>query len=191
MKASQRDSLRSACCIALALCASCGWGGVGAIARAEGEIFETVARSQLPDTARNPSPARPRVRIDSHPAGDNADLAAAPDRPRLLDLSDPPDSLSEDALDAIVAQRKGILKSLGIEDAGPFNYPDCGGARTRRAKDTTQGLPPPKCPTDISSYITVGLPYRGAAALLARARPPRAPAPDSTRELWTALVAES
>jgi len=150
-----------------------------------------VARSQLPDTARNPSPARPRIRIDSHPAGDNADLAAAPDRPRLLDLSDPPDSLSEDALEAIVAQRKGILKSLGIEDAGPFNYPDCGGARTRRARDATQVLPPPKCPADISSYITVGLPYRGAAALLARARPSGAPPPDSTGELWTVLVTES
>ena len=161
------------------------------IVRVDGEIFESVVRAQLSDSSKLVPGAMSPLRFDSRPAGDNTDLAATPDRPRQLDLGDPSDSLSTDALNSIVEQRKDILKSIGIEEGGPLNYPDCGGTRTRRSRDSTGLLPAPKCPAFVRRYITVGLPYRGAAQILNKARPAGAPAPDSTGEMWTVLVTES
>ena len=191
MKVIQPDWLRSLSCGAIAFVLSCGYGGERAIMRADGEIFEAVARSQLSDSAEASTAATSGLRVDSRPAGDNAELAATPDHPRPLDLAEAADSLSPSALHSIVEQRKDILKSVGIEEGGPFNYPDCGGARTRRSTDSSKLLPAPKCPDFVRRYVTVGLPFRGAAQLLGKVRPADAPTPDSTGEQWTVLVTES
>src|SRR5205085_9426431 len=120
------------------------------------------------------------LRFDSRPAGDNTDLVASAEKPLRLEVGAAADSVSGDLQGVIVEQRKDILKSLRIEEGGPFNYPECGGARTRRSRDSSALLQPPKCPALLRRYITVGLPYRGAAEILARVRPAEAPVPDSS-----------
>ena len=158
---------------------------------ADGEIFEAVVRSQVSDIAKlEPRSAR-AFRFDSRPVGDNTDLAVTPEHPRPLDLSDAEDTVSANALRSMVEQRKEILRSIGVEEGGPFNYPECGGTRTRRSHDSTSTLAAPKCPKFVRRYVTVGLPYRGAAPLLDKARPPESPRPDSRGEQWTVLVTES
>jgi len=191
MKAIQTDSLRSLVCAGVALVLGCGHSTERSIVRADGEIFESVVRSQFSDSSKFLPRTISPLRFDARPAGDNADLAATPDRPRPLDLADSSDSLSSSALNSIVEQRKHILKTIGIEEGGPFNYPDCGGTRTRRSRDSSAVLPAPKCPAFVRQYITVGLPYRGAAQILNRARPVGVSPPDSAGELWTVLVTET
>jgi hypothetical protein len=170
---------------------SCGYDGERGIVRADGEIFESVVRSQISDGAEASASATSPLRFDSRPAGDNAELAASPEKPQRLELGVASDSLSVDARRVIVERRKDILKSLRIEEGGPFNYPECGGARTRRAQDSSGLMSAAKCPALLRRYVTVGLPYRGAAEILARVRPAGAPAPDTTGETWTVLVTES
>lgn len=191
MKGIQPDCLGSLCCAAAAVVISCGYDGERSIVRADGEIFESVARSQLSDTTVQPASATSGLRFDSRPAGDNADLAATAEKPRRLELDVAADSLSADAQEAIAEQRKDILRSFQIEEGGPFSYPECGGARTRRPRNSSTVLQAPKCPSSLRRYITVGLPYPGAAQLLDKVRPPEAPVPDSTGELWTVLVTET
>jgi hypothetical protein len=175
----------------VAFIVACGDARRRAFIRADGEIFESVARSQVTDSASTPSRTTSALRFDSRPAGDNAELAGAPDRPAHLELTANGDSLADDALDAIVEQRKDILQSVGIEEGGPFDYPLCGGALTRRTKGSTVVLPVPKCPGFVRRYLTVGLPYRGVSPILERVRPAGVLAPDSTGESWTVLVTES
>jgi hypothetical protein len=177
------------CSLAL-LFAGCTSGGERAVIHADGEIFEAVARSQLTDTVE-PGVSSTALRFDSRPAGDNIDLAGSPERPRQLDLGEAADSLSTGAQEDIVEQRKDILKSLRIEEGGPFNYPECGGTRTRRQRDSSTTLPAPRCPRAVRRYVTVGLPFAGAAQLLEKVRPPEVSVPDSTGEMWTVLVSES
>lgn len=191
MKAIQRDYRRSLAFASVALVVACGDESQRALVRADGEIFESIARSQVVDSAPTTAPAESALRLDARPAGDNAELAATPDRPPHLELATEGDSASSDAVSAIVEQRKDILKSLGIEEGGPFNYPDCGGARTRRSRDSSDVLPDPKCPVNVRRYITVGLPYRGIAAMLEKVRPAGSFAPDTTGEAWSVLVTES
>jgi len=189
MKAIHPDRLRSLSFAAIAIVLGCGYEGERAIVHADGEIFEAVARSQLSDTAERSGSATGSLRFDSRPAGDNAELAATPEHPRNLDLAEGGDSLSSKAITSIVEQRKDILKTIGIEEGGPFNYPECGGAR--RSRDSTTLEPAMRCPDFVRRYVTVGLPYPGAAQLLGKVRPPEAPTPDSTGEQWTVLVTES
>lgn len=191
MKAIQPNGLRALCCAAGTLLLGCMSDAKREIVRVDGEIFEAVARSQFSDTTARASRAPAGLRFDARPAGDNADLSGTPERPRPLEPGSAGDSVLANTQPAIVEQRKDILRSLGIEEGGPFNYPECGGARTRRTKDSTSTLPPPACPDSPLRYVTVGLPYRGASPVLARARPPGTPAPDSTGEQWTVLVTES
>lgn len=182
--------LRLLGCAGAALLLACGDERERSIIRADAEIFDSVVQTQRADTLRL-LPRTLSVRIDSRPVGDNADLAATPDRPRQLDLSAAEDSLSAAALEAVVQQRKRILRSAGIEEGGPFNYPECGGARMPRSADSTNYSPAAVCPDFVRRYITVGLPFRGAAQILNRARPVGAPPPDSTGEMWTVLMTES
>lgn len=191
MKVIQADPVRWISAAMLVTLIGCGREPQGAVVGADGEIFESVARDQLaapPDTLGEP--ASP-LRMDSRPVGDNTDLAATPERPRRLEVGEQGDSISADVAAVIAQRRKDILKSLQIEEGGPFNYPDCGGARTRRSHDSTVTLPAPKCPSQVTRYVTVGLPYRGASPILDKVRPPNSPAPDSSAEMWTVLVTES
>jgi hypothetical protein len=191
MKGIQADGIRLLSVLSIIVVTSCGDERERALVHADGEIFESVARAQLADSSDTVSAVASPLRIDARPAGDNTDLASTPDHPRRLEVGDEIDSISSGSTETIVGQRKDILKSLGIEEGGPFNYPECGGARTRRSRDTTLVLPAPKCPPQVTRYITVGLPYRGASPILDKVRPPELPAPDSSAELWTVLITES
>ena len=191
MKVIQPGCPRSLSCLAAAAFLGCASPGEREIVHADGEIFEAVVRSQVSDSAKPEPRTASAFRFDSRPVGDNTDLAVTPEHPRPLDLSDAEDTVSADALRSMVEQRKEILRSIGVEEGGPFNYPECGGARTRRSHDSTSTLAAPKCPKFVRRYVTVGLPYRGAAPLLDKARPPESPRPDSRGEQWTVLVTES
>jgi len=191
MKVIHTAFLRRICAVALVAVTGCTLGRDRAIVAADGEIFETVAREQLPAPRDGLGVAASPLRMDSRPAGDNTDLASTPERPKRLELGDSTDTITASVTEVIVAQRKGILASLGITDGGPFDYPECGGARPHLAPDSTVSLPGPSCPAQVSRYVTVGLPYRGASPILEKVRPRNVPAPDSTAEMWTVLITES
>ena len=191
MKVIQPGCPRFLSCLAAVLFLGCASPGDREIVHADGEIFEAVVRSQVSDSAKLEPRTASAFRFDSRPVGDNTDLAVTPEHPRPLDLSDAEDTVSADALRSMVEQRKEILRSIGVEEGGPFNYPECGGARTRRSHDSTSMLAAPKCPKFVRRYVTVGLPYRGAAPLLDKARPAESPRPDARGEQWTVLVTES
>ena len=180
------------------------------IIRADGEIFESVVKTQLPDTVETSVSGRPAVvGFDERPVGDNSTLANAP--PPDLTAAADSDSLSRRGLDAIIRRRVAILKQFGIRVGRPFYYPDCGGSRPRFVpdsagtqlppsrvaplnpydKDKINVLPPPTCPSTVQRYVTVGLPYRGASPILEKVRPPHTPPPDTTAEMWTVYVTES
>ena len=190
MKTIQPNGFRAFCFASSALVLGCMSDAEREIVRVDGEIFESVARSQFTETTGQSPKAPAGLRFDARPAGDNAELSGATN-PRPLEPGNAGDSVLANTQPVIVEQRKDILRSLGIEEGGPFSYPECGGARTRRAKDSTDVLPPPACPDSPLRYVTVGLPYRGASPVLARARLTGTPAPDSTGEQWTVLVTES
>ncbi|MFL5488340.1 MAG: hypothetical protein ACJ8AJ_07630 [Gemmatimonadaceae bacterium] len=162
-----------------------------ALLRADAELFENVVQSQLARTAADSNIPPGFLRVDARPAGDNTVLAATPDRVGVLDLVQSADTLSPRGLARIAEQRKGILEFLRVEQGGPFMYPDCGGTRTRRLKDTAAVGLRPECPAALRRYVTIGLPYRGAAAALEEKRNSVSPPLDSTAEYWTVLVSES
>ena len=157
------------------------------IAEADAETFQTIVRSQMSDSVNVGF-----LRVDARPAGDKELLAPA------TSSTSPgydPDSSADSAVNAdpamIADQRKEILHDLHVEEGGPFVYPECGGFRTRRFRDSATVHPDPECPKTYRRYVTVGVPTRGAAAIIAKARRPEVPAPDTTGELWTVLVTES
>lgn len=157
------------------------------LAEADGETFEVIVRSQLTDSATG---AFGFLRVDSRPGGDEGLLVGAVQQPRGFDLAPSSDSISARATGQIEDHRRDVLRSLRVEEGGPFSYPECGGAR--RIRDSLIGaVGETKCPQRPYRYVTVGLPYRGAAPVLARLRSPEIPPPDSTVELWTVLVTET
>ncbi|MFL5469186.1 MAG: hypothetical protein ACJ8AE_05270 [Gemmatimonadaceae bacterium] len=162
-----------------------------ALLRADAELFENVVQSQLARTAADSNIPPGFLRVDARPAGDNTVLDAKPDRARVLDLVQSADTLSPNGLARIAEQRKDILEFLRVEQGGPFMYPACGGTRTRRLKDTAAVGLRPECPAAWRRYVTVGLPYRGAAAALDEKLNAVSPPLDSTAEYWTVLVSES
>ena len=130
------------------------------------------------------------LRVDSRPAGDKELLAPTSASPGF-DADSSADS-APDADPAMIAdQRKDILRDLHVEEGGPFVYPECGGFRTRRFRDSNAVHPDPQCPKAYRRYVTVGVPTRGAGAIITKARRPEGPEPDTTGEVWTVLVTES
>jgi hypothetical protein len=159
------------------------------LVRADAEVFETIIRSEIPDKAGDSTVSPGFLRFDARPVGDNAVLAGG-EPTRALDLDKSGDSTSSKAVSQITEQRRAILKLLHVEEGGPFLYPDCGGTHPRRVKGAA-ALIGANCPKEFRRYVTVGLPYRGAAPALDKLRSPEAPSPDSTSEVWTVLVTES
>ena len=155
------------------------------LAAADAETFEAVVRSQMSD-----SMTAGFLRVDSRPAGDKELLSSTPG-PAGFDPDSLGDTVAESATRVLADQRKEILQDLHIEEGGPFSYPSCGGFRTRRFRDSAAVHPTPECPKVFRRYVTVGLPTRGAAMLLTKARRPETPPPDTAGELWTVLVTES
>jgi hypothetical protein len=154
--------------------------------RADAEAFEEVVRSQLLDTVSAPSGF---LTVDTRPGADEEILARTNDPGRALDLPQTSDSLPARALEGIKEKRDAILRALHVDGGGPFSYPKCGGAS--RVNDSIDVGRQPECPRDLRRHVTVGLPRRGAAPILATARRPESPLPDSTAELWTVLVTET
>src|SRR4029078_12105878 len=136
MKAMQAGSQRWMFGVTLVVLIGCALGRGRAIVGADGEILESVARDQLAGPHDTLGVVASPLRMDSRPAGDNTDLKSTPDKPKRLEIGDSTDSVLPGVREVIVEQRKGILASLGITDGGPFDYPDCGGARIRRSRDT-------------------------------------------------------
>lgn len=155
------------------------------IAAADAETFETIVRSQLSDSVSTGF-----LRVDSRPAGDKDILTGGPITAGL-DPDSSADTVAEGTGNVIARQRKNILRDLQIEEGGPFVFPECGGFRTRRFRDSSAVHPDPKCPPVYRRYVTGSIPTRGESPVLSRARRPESPPPDTTRELWTVLVTES
>ena len=193
MKAIQSDIVRSGLKISALLLAIGACDSISAndraLVRADAEVFETIIRSEIPDKAGDSTVSPGFLRVDARPVGDNSTLAGA-ERPGALDLEKSSDSASAKAVSQIADQRRAILKLLHVEQGGPFVYPQCGGTRPRRVKGAA-ALADAKCPKEFRRYVTVGLPYRGAAQALDKLRSPEAQPPDSTSEVWTVLVTES
>jgi hypothetical protein len=186
---SQRSLRRLAFAIVgLAVCPSCDTPSKAerAVLTADAEVFESVIRSeQSPDSADSAASLRV-MRVDSRPVTDNAELTASSTRQTGFDLEGVSDSLSDAGVARIAEQRKAILKDLRVEEGGPFAYPGCGGSRTHQSTELSHTA----CPPDWRRYITVGIPYRGTAAVIDKLRT-QSPPPDSSAELWTVLVAEN
>jgi hypothetical protein len=183
----QRQPARRVLIAVVAIAIGCKHPGAQrGVAEADAETFEAVVRSQI-----NDSVSAGFLRVDSRPAGDKDLLAPTPPTSAGFD----PDSSADSAADVdpamIANQRKDILRDLHVEEGGPFVYPECGGFRTRRFRDSNAVHPDPECPKTYRRYVTVGVPTRGAAPVLAKARRPEVPAPDTTGEVWTVLVTES
>ena len=153
---------------------------------ADAETFEAIVRSQLSDSVGTAF-----LRVDSRPAGDKEILASTPSTAGGLDPDSLPDSVPESDTRAIADQRKEILRDLHVEEGGPFDYPQCGGFRVNRFRDSAAVNPNRDCPKTFHRYLTVGIPTRGASSVVTKARRPDAPAPDTTGEQWTVLVTET
>lgn len=168
------------------LCVACGIPREQRdLAAADAETFEAIVRSQMSNSV-----SAGFLRVDSRPAGDKELLSPTP-ASAGFDPDSLSDTVAESAARIIADQRKEILHDLHVEEGGPFNYPSCGGFRTRRFRDSSAIHPDPECPKAFRRYVTVGLPTRGASMLLNKARLPETPPPDTTGELWTVLVTES
>ena len=174
--------------VVLAIGQSCGAPSRAerAVLAADAEVFESVIRSELsPDPADSVASLRV-MRVDSRPVTDNDALNASSTRQTGFDLDKDSDSLSDPAVARIADQRKEILRDLHVEEGGPFAYPGCGGSRSHGSTELSYAA----CPRDWRRYITVGIPYRGTAAVIDKLRT-QSPPPDSSAELWTVLVAEN
>ena len=153
---------------------------------ADAETFEAIVRSQISDSVGTAF-----LRVDSRPAGDKEILASTPSTAGGFDPDSSADSVRESDVKAIADQRKDILRDLHVEEGGPFVYPQCGGFRVNRFRDTSAVKADRDCPKTFHRYITVGLPTRGASSAVTKARQPDAPAADTTGEQWTVLVTET
>lgn len=153
---------------------------------ADAETFEAVVRSQMSDSVGTAF-----LRVDSRPAGDKEILSSTQSTAGGLDPDSATDSVPEPDVRSISDQRKQILRDLHIEEGGPFDYPQCGGFRVNRFRDTAPVHPNRDCPKTFHRYVTVGLPTRGATPAVTKARPADAPLPDTTGEQWTVLVTET
>jgi hypothetical protein len=158
-----------------------------AVLAADAEVFETVIRSELsPDPADSVASLRV-MRVDSRPVTDNDELTASSTPQSGFDLDKVSDSLSDAGVARIADQRKEILSDLHVEEGGPFAYPGCGGSRSHGSTELSFAA----CPRDWRRYITVGIPYRGAAAKIVDKLRAQSVPSDSSAELWTVLVAEN
>lgn len=190
MKAIRAERLRSFSLFLTLFAVHQGCGpesdGQRALVRADAEAFELVIHSQLSDTAAVPPGF---LSVDTRPGADEEILPGTNDAPRGIDLMPVSDSLPASAIEEIRENRDAILRSLRVERAGPFSYPHCGGAST--VNDSIEADPQPMCPRELRRHVTVGLPYRGVAPIVAAVRRPESPSPDSSAELWTVLVTET
>ncbi|MGH7651178.1 MAG: hypothetical protein ACREMS_04985 [Gemmatimonadaceae bacterium] len=159
--------------------------------KADADVFETVVQSQITPAAGDSAMALRSLRVDSRPVADTGPLATGTQPPAPLNIDSSADSLSPNSLAKVAGQRKAILADLHVEEGGPFLYPACGGTRVHRLRDSSLTTTGSDCPAEWRRYVTVGLPVRGAAAVLSKLRDREEAPPDSSAELWTVLVTEN
>jgi len=157
----------------------------------DAEVFEAVARSELiigtEDSSRSPR----FLRIDSRPEDNTSTLPPKPAGPAGIPLDDDSMLASPAVIDRIAKERRAILERLGVEEGGPFVFPDCEGVR-RAETEPKSGVTPPRagCPTQWRRYVTIGLPRRGVGLIPENVRKTD-PRSFDTGEVWTVLVTET
>jgi hypothetical protein len=158
---------------------------------ADAEVFEAIVRAQVSQTPDDSAVALRVLRVDSRPVSDNTQLGSAAQVAVGVDLDEPTDTLSPEAMSRIADQRREILADLHVEEGGPFNYPGCGGTRSHRTPDPDTLQMGTACPSVWRRYVTIGLPVRGEAEVLAKLRSRSSAPTGSTAESWTVLVTEN
>ena len=157
----------------------------------DAEVFEAVARSELvvgmEDSSRSPH----FLRIDSRPEDDTSTLPPKPAGPAGIPLDDDSMPASSAAINRIQTERRAVLQRLGVEEGGPFVFPDCEGVRTAETEPKS-GVTSPRagCPTQWRRYVTIGLPRRGVGLIPENVRKTD-PRSFDTGEVWTVLVTET
>ena len=157
----------------------------------DAEVFEAVARSELlvgtEDSSRSPR----FLRIDSRPEDNTSTLPPKPAGPAGIPLDDDSMLASSAAIDRIAKERRAILERLGVEEGGPFVFPDCEGVRSAETEPKSGATPPRAgCPTQWRRYVTIGLPRRGVGLIPENVRKTD-PRSFDTGEVWTVLVTET
>jgi hypothetical protein len=157
----------------------------------DAEVFEAVARSELvvgmEDSSRSPR----FLRIDSRPEDNTSTLPPKPAGPAGIPLDDDSMLASSAAIDRIATERRTILERLGVEEGGPFVFPDCEGVRSAETEPRSGATPPRAgCPTQWRRYVTIGLPRRGVGLIPENVRKTD-PRSFDTGEVWTVLVTET
>jgi hypothetical protein len=157
----------------------------------DAEVFEAVARSELLVGAEDSSRSPRFLRIDSRPEDNTSTLPPKPAGPAGIPLEDDSMPASSAAINRIQTERRAILQRLGVEEGGPFVFPDCEGIRSAET-DPKSGVKAPRagCPSQWRRYVTIGLPRRGVG-LIPEAVRKTDPRSFDTGEVWTVLVTET
>jgi hypothetical protein len=179
--------------IVFALAEACGGSARSerAMLTADAEVFEAMVRAQVSRTPDDSAVALRVLRVDSRPASDNTQLGSGRQGGVGMDLDESPDTLPPETMARIAEQRREILADLHVEEGGPFNYPGCGGTRPHPTSDSAAQAAGNSCPSVWRRYVTVGLPFRGEAQVLAKLRGQSSAPADSSAESWTVLVTEN
>jgi hypothetical protein len=157
----------------------------------DAEVFEAVARSELVAGTEDSSRSPRFLRIDSRPEDNTSTLPPVPAGPAGIPLDNDSMPASSAAIERIARERRAILQRLGVEEGGPFSFPDCEGIRTAEAEPKSGATTPRAgCPTQWRRYVTIGLPRRGVGLIpeTVRKTDPRS---FDTGEVWTVLVTET
>jgi hypothetical protein len=157
----------------------------------DAEVFEAVARSELVAGTEDSSRSPRFLRIDSRPEDNTSTLPPKPPSPAGIPLEDDSMPASSAAINRIKTERRAILQRLGVEEGGPFVFPDCEGVRSAETEPKS-GVTAPRvgCPTQWRRYVTIGLPRRGVGLIPENVRKTD-PRSFDTGEVWTVLVTET
>jgi hypothetical protein len=152
--------------------------------RADSAVFVTIVRMELSGSGKNyPHEINP-VRFDSYPNGQASDfpISAGGSTGSIAGSASVRDSVTTLL---VSQQRKAILRNLGVEEGGPFNYPQCRGLL---APPT---VPPMGCPKGDQYYVMIGLPSPGIPPELPIRATSSDMMPDLKGEIWTVIVTEA
>jgi hypothetical protein len=161
------------------------------LAHTDAEVFEAVARAELVVPMDDSSRLPRFLRIDSRPVDNTALLPPQSTASTEFTVENDSIPLSSGAINRMTQDRRAILERLGVEEGGPFFFPDCEGIRTAQPAPKS-GAPPSTagCPTQWRRYVTIGLPHRGVDLIPQKVRKTEPRSFDSG-EVWTVLVTET
>jgi hypothetical protein len=160
-----------------------------AVVRADSEVFEAVVRLSLTGNGKDYPFKLTHLRVDERPNGEASGFRSVAGMSQGVQT--PMDStLTTAALESIVATRTRILRTVGVPQGRPFNYPTCGG---------TLAPPPPPgstgggyhatCPKESQEYVVVQTPTYGVPSFFNEVKGRQhAPLVDVSGELWTVIV---